>query len=279
MRKLIALLFMLTLTCSIFSQSELNIPYIGTSNSIEKRYILTSRLNKNTFELVEKNEIQYNKDGTIKNKSMYESNGAYLGKIEFKYYPPQMLTEEIDYDAMNQIIKKRTNQFLFPNRDYINSTYSGNGNMIKRTTSIFDSLGQKRTEVHYNALGGIDSYDEFKIDVNGRDLEKHFYDYDGYNITNTFYRYNELGRLEESKEYGEFGKILETVEYQYDSRGNVTNIAYFRSDDLLVKREAYIYDKQGRLLVYDCYEHTDRSGGKIRLVESKKYEYPNSKKK
>jgi hypothetical protein len=274
MKKYKILLFCFALINTfLYSQYQTDNEYIGTFKATEKIYLVSQQFGKDNTELIARNVIEYDINGYPSLKALHQSNDTYAGKIVYQYYPAQRLNEEIEYNAMNQITEKRRIQILFTQQDFIASKFDRKGTLVSKTISAYDSLAHKRTETSYNASGSMSSYSIFKTDKQGRDLEKHFFDYDGYNAHNIYYTYNDLGMLVEVKQLSEHGKLLETKLYQYDYKGHVTNIGYYRADDFLIKREAFIYDVKGRLLQHDFYENSDSFGGYMRLVKSIKYEF------
>jgi hypothetical protein len=263
------LMFGSCLFSQVFSGSE----YIGTLKATEKVYSMKQKYGKDISELISKNAIEYDVNGIAKAKYQYLGNDTSTGKIVYTDFPAQKMSEDIEYNSMNQVVEKRRKQILFTNQDFIQTRFDRNGSLIAKTESVYDSVAHKRTETYYNVMGTVDSYSIFKTDKYGRDVERHYFDYDGYNTLNASFSYNSLGNLEVTKEFDEQGKLKNTFVYQYDSKGHLTNVGYYREDGFQYKKEAYIYDKLGRILEYDRYESTDSFGGATRLVESRKYEY------
>ena len=145
-----------------------------------------SEARKDTYIAFDKNgntieKIEYNRDGSIKNKETfkYDAAGNVLEETAF-----ESKAEKNSKEANN---KKVTYKYNSSNDKTEENVYDGDGKLIRKTVFTYNRNGDKSAEVIMDASGKI--------------IKKMIYTYDGKGLKSERKTYNGDNQLESSKKY------------------------------------------------------------------------------
>lgn len=185
-------------------------------------------------------EVQFNKNGFLTQKTMFDINGKMLNHYKYEYNDKNLLEKTTKYTPTENIDKVYVHLYNKENMLETEITYTALGNTEYTDKYIYQNNLLLSQET-YTANGNLYCKWEYQYNKNGKKTKADWH------INNTLiqtsYRYNDKDELIEQEELNQ-DQIKTRWKYEYDNYGNISKeICIFSDNSEGIKKYEYVYDE------------------------------------
>jgi hypothetical protein len=187
------------------------------------------------------NKKTHNTLGDLIESVEYDSLGNVVKKYKLTYDNKGRNIEKICYYVFRSDSDITT--FKYDKTDHITKMILQNKKGSFKSEYVYDNMGNKTSEINYNADGSVMKKSIFTYDDNGKNTKTTECNAKGDTTKEYMYTYNDKGNITESITDFHNPSFWYDGTWKYDEYGNVTEMMTYRSNKEPRSKTEYIYFK------------------------------------